>query len=70
MYVIGSDDVEIGQVRETRQDDFLVLHSGPDSGLACVPFDAVRDLVDYCTQLDITSDRIGTEAHKSEKEIP
>ncbi len=61
MYVIGSDDVEIGQVRETRQGDFLVLRSGTDGGLAYVPFDAIRDLVGDRILLDIPSDRIDAE---------
>ena len=58
MRVIGSDNGSIGQVRDVRENDFLI--DLPMKRDAYVPFDAIEEVTIDLVALNIASDQVGT----------
>jgi ferritin-like metal-binding protein YciE len=58
MRVIGSDNGSIGQVRDVRENDFLI--DLPMKRDAYVPFDAIEEVTIDLVALNIPSDQVGT----------
>jgi hypothetical protein len=56
-YVVGSDGEAVGQVKEVRENDFLVDRRMQRD--IYVPFEAVQAVTDYSIVLTIPADKVG-----------